>query len=40
MNSKDWIERALTQPKAEPKEPTGKRTRLAEALLKMKKEKG
>jgi hypothetical protein len=40
MNSKYWIERTLSKPKDERKDPAGKRARLAEALLKMKKEKG
>ena len=40
MSSKYWIERALPKPKAEREAAIGKRARLAEALLKMKKEKG
>jgi hypothetical protein len=41
MSSKRWIERAITKPATTPAQPAGsKRERLAEALLKMKKEKG
>jgi hypothetical protein len=38
MSSKTWIERAITKPAATPTQPAaGKRERLTEALLKMKK---
>jgi hypothetical protein len=41
MSSKTWIERAITKPASTPAQPTaGKRARLAELLLKTKKEKG
>jgi hypothetical protein len=40
VSSKHWIEQALKKPEAEPKKSTGKRTKLVESLLKMKKEKG
>ena len=44
MSSKYWMERAIKKPaKAEqedPRDKAGKRARLAEALLKMRKEKG
>jgi hypothetical protein len=41
MSSKTWIERAITKPASTPAQPTaGKRVRLAELLLKTKKEKG
>jgi hypothetical protein len=41
MSSKTWIERAITQPASTPAQPPdSKRARLAELLLKTKKEKG
>ena len=41
MSSKQWIDQAIKKPaKSEPQGPTGKRARLAETLLKMRKEKG
>ena len=41
MSSKDWIEKTITQPaKAKREETPGKRARLAETLLKMRKQKG
>jgi hypothetical protein len=41
MSSKQWIDQATRKPgKAEPQDPMGKRARLAETLLKMRKEKG
>jgi hypothetical protein len=47
MSSKHWIERAITKPGAfkTPAQPageskTGKRARLAELLMKIRKEKG
>jgi len=41
MSSKQWIDRAIKKPaKSEPQGPKGKRARLAETLLKMRKEKG
>jgi hypothetical protein len=41
MSSKHWISRAITKPAATPAQPAAsKRERLAEALLKTKKEKG
>jgi hypothetical protein len=41
MSSKDWIQKKLTKPaKAEREDATGKRARLIETLLKMRKEKG
>jgi hypothetical protein len=41
MSSKDWMEKAIKKPaKSEPQGPKGKRARLAETLLKMRKEKG
>lgn len=41
MSSKQWIDQAIRKPaKSEPESPKGKRARLAEALLKMRKEKG
>jgi hypothetical protein len=41
MSSKDWIQKTITKPaKAEREIPTGKRARLIETLLKMRKEKG
>ncbi len=43
MSSKDWIERAIKKPaKTERRDgqKTSKRARLAEMLLKMRKEKG
>jgi hypothetical protein len=39
MKSKDWIEQVLKQPEAEGKDVSGKRARLAEALLTSKKER-
>ena len=41
MSSKQWIDQVVKQPtKAEPHGPSGKRSRLAEMLLTMRKEKG
>ncbi len=41
MSSKQWIARAINKPAATPAQPAAnKRERLAEALLKLKKEKG
>jgi hypothetical protein len=43
MSSKHWIEQAIKKPVTERKDipgNTGKRARLAETLLKMRKEKG
>jgi hypothetical protein len=41
MSSKQWIDRVIKKPlKSEPQGPKGKRARLAETLLKMRKEKG
>jgi hypothetical protein len=44
MSSKFWIERVIEKPAkaqhADPQDKAGKRARLAEALLKMRKEKG
>ena len=41
MSSKDWMEKTITKPaKAEREDSTGKRARLVETLLKMRKEKG
>jgi hypothetical protein len=44
MNSKQWLEHAIKKPAKKDQEETtataSKRTRLAEALLKMRKEKG
>jgi hypothetical protein len=41
MSSKDWIQKTINKPaKAEREDTTGKRARLIETLLKMRKEKG
>jgi hypothetical protein len=41
MSSKQWIDQVIKKPaKSEPQGPKGKRARLAETLLKMRKEKG
>jgi hypothetical protein len=41
MSSKDWIEKTITKPGAAKHDDTpGKRARLVETLLKMRKEKG
>ena len=41
MSSKDWIEKTITKPaKAGREDAPGKRARLVETLLKMRKEKG
>jgi hypothetical protein len=41
MSSKQWIDQVVKKPtKPEPQGPRGKRARLAEMLLKMRKEKG
>ena len=41
MSSKDWMEKTIKKPaKAEPQGTTGKRARLVETLVKMRKEKG
>jgi hypothetical protein len=41
MSSKQWIDQAIKKPaKSEPQGPEGRRARLAETLLKMRKEKG
>ena len=41
MSSKQWIDQVVRKPaKPEPQSPGGKRARLAEMLLKMRKEKG
>jgi hypothetical protein len=40
MSSKDWIENTITKPaNAQREDAIGKRTRLVETLLKMRKEK-
>ena len=41
MSSKQWIDQVIKKPaKSEPDGPKGKRARLADTLLKMRKEKG
>jgi hypothetical protein len=41
MNSKQWIDQAIKKPtKPEPRGPKGRRARLVETLLKIRKEKG
>jgi hypothetical protein len=41
MSSKDWIGKTITKPAtAKREDATGKRARLVETLLKMRKEKG
>jgi hypothetical protein len=41
MSSKQWIDQVIKKPaKSEPQSHNGKRARLAETLLKMRKEKG
>jgi hypothetical protein len=41
MNSKQWIDQAIKKPaEPAPQGPKGKRARLAETLLKIRKEKG
>ena len=41
MSSKDWMEKTIKRPaKIEREDTTGKRARLVETLLKMRKEKG